>query len=208
MNETYAPVLLERKAARIRKETGNNAYRSSLQTEDTLKQALIKAFIRPLKMLFRSPTVLSFCIYVSVIYGYLYLLFTTITEVYEREYGFSTGLAGLSYIGIGVGMFLGIGIFGATSDKMLKKAQSKLGEGEQVPPEIRLKGLVAPAFCIPIGLFWYGWSAEKRIHWIMPIIGTGWVGLGLIGIFVSTQAILHCIFSINIVPVIRPNVFG
>lgn len=187
MRETYPPVLLERKAARLRKETGNSAYRSKMAIDDTLQQALVKAFVRPLKMFFRSPTVFCFVMYVSVVYGYLYLLFTTITEVYELEYGFSTGLAGLSYLGIGVGMFLGIGIFGATSDKMLQRAQQKLGEGEQVPPEIRLEGLIAPALCIPIGLFWYGWSAEKRIHWIMPIIGTGWVGLGLIGIFVSAS---------------------
>lgn len=185
MQETYAPVLLERKAAKMRHESGNEAYRSRMATGDNARQIFAKALIRPLKMFFRSPTVFCFVVYISVIYGYLYLLFTTITEVYEREYGFSTGTAGLSYIGIGVGMFLGIGIFGATSDRLLKERQQKLGEGEKVPPEVRLEGLIAPAFCIPIGLFWYGWSADKQVHWIMPIIGTGWVGLGLIGIFVS-----------------------
>src|SRR5262245_10381271 len=118
--------------------------------------------------------------YISVIYGYLYLLFTTITQVYESTYGFSTGLAGLSFLGIGVGMFLGLGLFGATSDKRIKQKQAR---GEVAQPEIRLEGLIPAAFCIPIGLFWYGWSAEKRIHWIMPIIGTAWVGLGNIGFF-------------------------
>lgn len=159
-------------------------------------------------MFFLSPIVLAFCVsqltslshnpfsfchflahidlqlYISVVYGYLYLLFTTITEVYESVYHFSTGLAGLSYLGIGIGMFLGLGIFGATSDRTLKKYKEK-HNGEDSPPEIRLQGLVVPSLCIPIGLFWYGWSADKQIHWIMPIIGTGWVGLGLIGIFVS-----------------------
>lgn len=27
---------------------------------------------------------------------------------------------------------------------------------------------------------WYGWSAEARLHWIMPIIGTGIFGFGLV----------------------------
>jgi hypothetical protein len=120
-------------------------------------------------------------VYISIIYGYLYLLFTTITEIYESVYHFSTGLAGLSYLGIGVGMFIGLGLFGATSDKRIQKKKAK----GDVSPEIRLEGLIPAAICIPIGLFWYGWSAEKQIHWIMPIIGTGWVGLGLLGIFVS-----------------------
>ncbi len=119
--------------------------------------------------------------YISIIYGYLYLLFTTITEIYESVYHFSTGLAGLSYLGIGVGMFIGLGLFGATSDKRIHKKKAK----GDVSPEIRLEGLIPAAICIPIGLFWYGWSAEKQIHWVMPIIGTGWVGLGLLGIFVS-----------------------
>lgn len=118
----------------------------------------------------------------AVVYGYLYLLFTTIPEVYEYAYHFSTGLVGLSYLGIGLGMLGGLLIFGITSDKTMRKMTAKGGE---VAPEIRLKGLLWPALCIPIGLFWYGWSAEKQIHWIMPILGTFWVGLGLIGIFVS-----------------------
>ena len=78
---------------------------------------------------------------------------TTITEIYEGTYGFSTGLAGLSFLGIGIGMFTGLGLFGATTDKRL---QAKKAKGD-VSPEIRLEGLIPAAFCIPIGLFWYGW---------------------------------------------------
>lgn len=120
--------------------------------------------------------------YVAVTYGYLYLLFTTITDVYENVYHFSTGLAGLSYIGIGVGMLIGLAGFGVTSDRRIKNLSAK---GKETPPEIRLEVLFPAAICVPIGLFWYGWSVEKQIHWIMPIIGTAWFGLGLIGIFVS-----------------------
>ncbi|KIW23325.1 uncharacterized protein PV07_11533 [Cladophialophora immunda] len=186
MKESYAPVLLERKAAQLRKSTGNTQYRSKMSTEDSPRAALAKALIRPTKMFFMSPIVFIFVVYVSIIYGYLYLLFTTITEIYESIYGFSTGLAGLSYLGIGVGMFIGLALFGATSDRRI---QAKKAKGD-VSPEVRLEGLIPAAICIPIGLFWYGWSAEKQIHWIMPIIGTGWVGLGLMGIFMAVQTYL------------------
>lgn len=120
----------------------------------------------------------------AIIYGYLYLLFTTITQVYENVYGFSTGLAGLSYLGLGVGMVLGLAVFGSTSDKRLKKKKEKEG---QVEPEFHLQALIPAALCIPVGLFWYGWSAEKKIHWIMPILGTTWVGFAMTGVFVSTS---------------------
>ncbi|KAH0848190.1 hypothetical protein AYO21_05322 [Fonsecaea monophora] len=186
MRETYAPVLLERKAAKLRKSTGNEQYVSKMSTNDTPRAALIKALIRPTKMFFRSPIVFIFVVYISIVYGYLYLLFTTITEIYETTYGFSTGLAGLSFLGIGIGMFIGLILFGATSDKRIRAKQA---QGD-VSPEIRLEGLIPAAFCIPIGLFWYGWSVEKEVHWIMPIIGTGWVGLGLMGIFMAVQTYL------------------
>ncbi|KIW92148.1 uncharacterized protein Z519_07132 [Cladophialophora bantiana CBS 173.52] len=186
MKESYAPVLLERKAAKLRKSTGNLQYRSKMSTADSPRTALAKALIRPTKMFCMSPIVFIFVIYVSIIYGYLYLLFTTITEVYESIYGFSTGLAGLSFLGIGVGMFIGLVLFGATSDKRIQKKKEK----GDVSPEVRLEGLIPAAICIPIGLFWYGWSTDKQIHWIMPIIGTGWVGLGLMGIFMAVQTYL------------------
>jgi len=37
---------------------------------------------------------------------------------------------------------------------------------------------------LPIGLFIYGWTAEYKVHWIVPIIATGIVGAGFIFSFV------------------------
>lgn len=79
-------------------------------------------------------------------------------------------------------MFVGLGAFGAVSDTLLKK---KAAGGKSMKPEWRLPPMVPGAVMVPIGFFWYGWSAEKTVHWIMPIIGTSFVGLGLIGTFVS-----------------------
>ena len=69
-------------------------------------------------------------------------------------------------------------IFGIVSDKRIVKLQTA---GKEAPPELRLEALIPAAFAIPIGFFWYGWSADKHIHWIMPIIGLGIIGLGMIG---------------------------
>ena len=38
LRETYAPILLERKAARLRKETGNNKYQSKMSKAGTPTQ--------------------------------------------------------------------------------------------------------------------------------------------------------------------------
>lgn len=55
LKETYAPVILEKRAARLRKETGNPALRSKFDTGLTPKALFKRAIIRPTIMLCKSP---------------------------------------------------------------------------------------------------------------------------------------------------------
>lgn len=98
-------------------------------------------------MLVLSPIVLALSIYMAVVYGYLYLLFTTITLVFENTYHFSSGSVGLTYLGIGIGSLLGVIIFGIASDKILKYKSAK---GE-MKPEYRLPPMIPGSFLIPMG---------------------------------------------------------
>ena len=152
MRETYEPVLLERKTKRLRKETGNPDLRSRLDPGIPMREFFIRALIRPTKMLIFSPIVLLLSIYMAVVYGYLYLLFTTLTLVFEHTYHFSQGAVGLSFLGIGIGSMLGLVIFGVASDKMVKKMSAR---GE-MKPEYRLPPLIPGSLIIPCGLFIYG----------------------------------------------------
>lgn len=186
MQETFEPVLLQRRVNRLRKQTGNPDLRSKLDQDIPKQEFFIRALVRPTKMLLFSPIVLILSIYMAIIYGYLYLLFTTLTRVFEGTYHFSQGNVGLAFLGIGVGSMLGLVIFGALSDRTVKRLAA---QGE-MKPEYRLPPLIPGSLLIPIGLFWYGWSAEKGIHWIMPIIGTMWVGLGLLATFMPIQTYL------------------
>ena len=96
LKETYPPVILARKAARLRKETGNQDLRSKLDSGISYKARFKLAIFRPMKMLLLSPIVASLCWYTAVAYGLLYLLFTTYTFVFEDVYHFSTGTVGLT----------------------------------------------------------------------------------------------------------------
>lgn len=126
-------------------------------------------------------------------YGYLYLLFTTFPSVFEGHYGFTTGTIGLSYIGIGIGCLLGTVITGYTTDKILVYLAKRNG-GER-KPEYRLPAMIPGAFAIPVGLVWYGWSADKGVQFIMPIVGTVWFGVGLMMIFMPIQMYLVDFYS-------------
>lgn len=56
--------------------------------------------------------------YTAVVYGYEYLIFTTLAYVFQEQYHLSTGLTGLTYLGTGIGtvigMSLGTGCTGCT----------------------------------------------------------------------------------------------
>lgn len=194
MRETYEPTLLGRRAARLRKETNNPDLRSKFDDPTRRRRdVFLKAIIRPSKMLLLSPIVFALSLYMAIVYGYLYLLFTTITLVFERNYGFSSGNVGLAFLGIGVGSILGLVIFGLASD-MIVKRMSKKGE---MKPEYRLPPLIPGSLLIPLGLFWYGWTAEKGVHWIVPILGTMWVGLGLLATFMPINVYLVDAYTIH-----------
>lgn len=201
MRETYEPILLDRRVKRLRKETGNDALRSKLDQGIPMGEYFWRALVRPTKMLVLSPIVLSLSIYMAVVYGYLYLLFTTITLVFEEQYHFSQGSVGLSFLGIGVGSMIGLVLFGALSDKTVKKMSAK---GE-MKPEYRLPPLIPGSLIIPIGLFIYGWTADKRVHWIAPIIGTSMVGLGLLATFMPVQTYLVDAYHIHAASAIAAN---
>lgn len=79
MKETYAPVILERKTRRLRKETGNPLLRSKLDVGLSPRDYFKRGIIRPLKLLAKSPICIIFALYISVVYGFLYLMFTSIT---------------------------------------------------------------------------------------------------------------------------------
>ncbi|KAJ5456894.1 hypothetical protein N7530_012168 [Penicillium desertorum] len=192
IRESYAPTLLARKTKKLQKETGNTNLRSALDTGRTPKELFLYSIVRPTKMLFRSPIVFLLSLYVGVIYGYLYLLFTTITSVFQQQYNFSQGAVGLTYLGMGVGSLSGLFLIGATSDRLLNYLAAKNGEKK---PEYRLPPMVPGAIFVPISLFMYGWTAYYQTHWIVPIIGTSFLGTGMMITFMCVSTYLVDAFT-------------
>lgn len=134
-------------------------------------------------MLVFSPIISALSLYVAVVYGFLYLLFTTMSQVYGNQYNFTASLVGLTYIGLGAGSTIGLLAMGRFSDVVSNRLAG--GTNGSWKPEFRLALMIPLSLGLPIGLFWYGWTAEKKAHWILPIIGTGWIGIGVVASFVS-----------------------
>lgn len=146
-------------------------------------------------MLFLNPIVTLFSVYTALIYGYFYLLITTLPTVFTTSYDFPPQMLGLTYLGTAVGMLLSIVSFGFFSDWILRRS-AKNSDGK-VDPEIRLLPMIPGAFLVPGSLFVYGWSAHYQVFWLVPILGTAMLGAGLNSAFIAIQTYLVDAYTIH-----------
>ncbi|GAP88678.2 putative multidrug resistant protein [Rosellinia necatrix] len=189
LRETYAPRILEQKAARWRKDTGNPRYQSRFANKGSARQLLISAIARPARMFVFSPIVAITSLYIAFLYGVVYIIFTTFTFVFEDIYAFNARSAGFVFIAGGVGNIIGQAFTGIYSDKVVKR---NLAQGKEPRPEDRLDLVMTIPFALapPVGIILYGWTTRSSIHWIVPLISTGIVGFGTLGLFTTTLTYL------------------
>ncbi|CZT44713.1 related to multidrug resistant protein [Rhynchosporium secalis] len=214
LRETYAATILRKKTMRLRKSTGNNLLRSRLDAGLSPKDLFVRAIIRPAKLLAFSPVVLVSAIYVGVVYGYLYLLFTTFTPVFEEVYDFTTGSVGLAFLGLGIGSVIGVTFFAWSTDRMFKRRKAALeaasgdeGAAAIIPsePEMRLQMVIPLYALIPVGLFIYGWTTHHKVHWMVPILATVLIGIGNMAVFMGISLYLIEAFSVYAASALSAN---
>lgn len=71
--ETYAPEILERRAKKMRKETGDDKYVTEQDLDKRpFNERLVVFLLRPFQLLFREPIVFFLTLYMTVLYGLLY----------------------------------------------------------------------------------------------------------------------------------------
>lgn len=52
-------------------------------------------------------------------------------------------------------------------------ARLKVRAGGLVAPEYRVPMMIPGVLLMPIGLFWYGWAAERQAFWLAVDVGAG-----------------------------------
>jgi len=145
---------------------------------------------RPLKMLFTEPIVALISLYNAFAFGVLYGFFASFPYVFLTVYDFTVGQIGLAFLGITLGTTLALVTFAIFDKTLYQKARRSLPPGALPPPEKRLYTAMLASFGIPIGLFWFAWSARSDVHWIVPIMASVPFGWGLCAIFVSGMTYL------------------
>ncbi|WQF84171.1 Putative MFS transporter superfamily [Colletotrichum destructivum] len=146
------------KAARLRKETGNQSLRAASDKKTPVTQLVLHAMIRPITILFISPIVALIALYTAFNFGVTMLLFATFPTVYEDTYRCSVSISGLAYFGVGIGCVFDVVTFAKPSDRPLNTQ----GGAYRAERRLIMMMFVSPLF--PIGLFIYGWTTENKVH--------------------------------------------
>lgn len=185
--ETYAPVLLQRRAEQLSKKTGK-VYRSQVEIDrgsQSLGKTMKTALTRPWILLFREPIVLLMSLYMAIVYGTLYMLFAAFPIVFQQGRGWSTGIGGLAFIGVLIGMMCAVLYLIFFVNPRYEKLVDK--SGGVAPPEARLLPCIVGGILLPVGLFWFAWTNSPSIHWAVSIAAGIPFGGGMVLVFLSTM---------------------
>jgi DHA1 family multidrug resistance protein-like MFS transporter len=116
-------------------------------------------------------------LYIALIYGILYIFFEAFPIVFQENHGFNPGQNGLAFLGILIGAVC-IALPGYFYWKSHWQARHTYPNGH-LSPEEHLPPACFGAVCLPISLFWFGWTGNfSSIHWIVPIIASGLFAIG------------------------------
>lgn len=207
--ETSSANILTRKAARLRKRTGNPHLRSPAEVAGSKtppSELLRMVFLRPYTLMVTEPIILAIDVHIGLVYGILYLWFEAFPIVFTETYGFNAGEQSLTFLAIFVASFATYGVFVLWVIKDFQAAYRKL-DG-RVPPEkwwfMGMFGGVA----LPVCMFSFGWTSNGSIHWIAPTLCTMFFGIAVFTLFQSGLTYLTQIYPAHIASVLSGNDFA
>ncbi|KAK5138500.1 hypothetical protein LTR08_000086 [Meristemomyces frigidus] len=197
MPEIYGPVLLKRKAQRLRKETGDERYWHPHEAAKISPSNIITKHVsRPLKMLFTEPMVTCLACYASFVYVF--------PIVYQEQRHLGAVVSTLPFLGLFVGVLFAVIINLLNSARYARIVDANKG---RAVPEARLQPMVIGGFLFVIGLFWFGWTANPKYHWIIPTVATAFIGAGFNVIFQSAINALVDSYGLYAASAVSANTF-
>ncbi|KAI7652099.1 MFS general substrate transporter, partial [Hortaea werneckii] len=205
-DESYPPIILVNKAADLRRRTKNwGIHAKQEEIEVDWEELIQKNLSRPMRMLFTEPIVLLLSIYMSFVYGLLYLFLTFYEIVFQEVHGMNKGVGGLPYFGMIIGEMIA-GIFMIASQPSYNR---KLAANNNVPkPEWRMPPAILGGALFSVGIFWFAWAGYRPdIHWMAPTSSGLFTGFGIMVIFLQCMNYLIDAYLVFAASAIAANTF-
>lgn len=179
--ETYAPVLLCKRAQRLSDMTNTvcvSVIAAAMDSKPGFRKSLAMTLSRPYRLGVHEPIISILAFYQSVVFGILYLTFTAFPIVYNETRGWSQGKSGLSFLGVLVGTLASV-IFQIWDNRRYVRLLKRL-DPEPAPPEARLFGCCIGSVSIVVGLFCFAWTNGPDMHWTISVAAGIPFGFGVV----------------------------
>ncbi|KAI0776346.1 MFS general substrate transporter [Trametes elegans] len=183
--ETYVPAILVARARRLRKETGDDRYWAPLErSEMSFAPRLKHILARPFTVLFREPMLIAITLYMSFMYGVMYLLFEAYPIVFTLGHHFNAGISGLMFLPIFVGALVSVVLYILIFHPRYHRTIQQFAPNP-VPPEYRLEICMWGAPLYTISFFWFGWTSYPSVSYWAPLMAGFPMGFAIIWIFLG-----------------------
>jgi MFS family permease len=167
--ESYVPRILLLKARRLRRE---KPYLRTEWEDRTLPELLRVSLTRPWKLLGTQPIIQLLALYQAFNFGMLYLVISSLPTLWEKRYGMSKSVASLNYLAL-IGSFVGAQLCGPIADRIHRHFRKNNGcTNNNGLPEFRIPLMIPASVLNATGIFLFGWSAQARLHWIIPDVSS------------------------------------
>lgn len=181
--ETHHQTILKRRAKKLRKLTGDPSYRAISEIQiRTFKEILEGTLLRPV-ILLSELIVFLITIYMSIIYGLLYMFFFAYPMVYAEGKHWGDIKTSLMFIPLGVGVIIPTVLSPYINRDYVRRAQRYIDRGEIPPAELRLIPMMIGSVFVPIGLFSYAWSSFPHVSWAGPAFSGMACGIGFMMLY-------------------------
>ncbi|MCJ1223373.1 hypothetical protein MMC12_000013 [Toensbergia leucococca] len=183
IHESYAPVLLSRKARKIRFATKNWAIHAKAdENQVDFHDLITKYFLRPFAMLAFEPILTMLTTYIALTYGTLYCFFVAYPLSFQEQRHWSAGIGALPFLGMTGGVILGGGSLIYVTKTRFAASIKKNGK---IVPEERLPPMIVGSILLPVGLFWWAWTSPPDVSWVAQVLAGIPIGAGILMIFMQ-----------------------
>ncbi|KAH7305491.1 major facilitator superfamily protein [Stachybotrys elegans] len=182
--ETRSNVLLQRKCAALNSCMERRGYSLRFQSqfaEEGFDLNIIwKSFAFPMRLLITEPVVFCFSMWASFAWAILYMQFNSIGIVFRDVYGFDSTRVGAVFTAVIVASILSTCLAICQNHVLLR-----LWPHRMATPEGRLLSPSLQSILLPIGLFWFGWTARANVSWVSPALAIASCTMGIFSIYLA-----------------------
>lgn len=204
--ETLAPVILQRKAARLRVQNRHWALHSKMDEQPVHLKALMQKYgLKPVQMIYREPILIVLTIYISLVYGILYLVFFALPYSFESDRGWAFGIGSLPFIAIFVGVIIAC-VYMAWETTSIFQSKLDRAKGKLIPEE-RLPPMIIGSILLVVGMFMFAWTSFPHINYWPQVISGAFIGAGIIMIFMPAIVYLLDVYLFDANSALAANAF-